>query len=188
MDRHMAGVHPDPSGSKNIRPEECQHGPVDAIDRRIVGLLLEDAGRTYAQLGREVSLSPAAVHERVRRLRATGAVRRTTVEVDPVALGRPVLAFVLVDSEGWVKEELFSATRADPRIEEAHSVAGSSNFLLKVRVGDPNELEDVLHELYDIPGVVRTRTIMVLRRGFERGVGLEEVVGPDHGAPHVGDR
>jgi DNA-binding Lrp family transcriptional regulator len=145
---------------------------VDATDRRIIGLLVEDAGRTYAQLGREVSLSAAAVHERVRRLRASGVLRRTTVEVDPVALGRPVLAFVLVDSERWVKDELFAAARTDPRIEEAHSVAGSSNFLVKVRVADPDELEDVLHDLYQLDGVVRTRTIMVLRRGFERGVGV----------------
>ncbi|MGH8965604.1 MAG: Lrp/AsnC family transcriptional regulator [Actinomycetes bacterium] len=147
---------------------------MDAVDRRIIGLLQEDAGRTYAQLGREVSLSPAAVHERVRRLRASGVVRRTTVDVDPDAVGRPVLAFVLVDSEGWVKESFFTAARADPHIEEAHSVAGSSNFVLKVRVGDPNELEDVLHELYTIDGVLRTRTIMVLRRGFERGIGLPD--------------
>ncbi|WP_219416318.1 Lrp/AsnC family transcriptional regulator [Pseudonocardia nigra] len=144
---------------------------MDAVDRRIIGLLLEDADRTYAQLGREVSLSAAAVHERVRRLRASGVIRRTTIEVDADAIGRPVLAFVLVDTEGWVKQTLFDASAADPRIEEAHSVAGSSNFLLKVRVGDPDELEDVLHDLYRVDGVVRTRTIMVLRRGFERGVG-----------------
>jgi DNA-binding Lrp family transcriptional regulator len=147
---------------------------VDAIDRKILGLLVEDAGRTYAQLGREVSLSPAAVHERVRRLRASGVIRRTTVDLDPDALGLPVLAFVLVDSDGWVKDELFTAMRADLRIEEAHSVAGSSNFLLKVRVADPDELEDVLHDLYRLQGVVRTRTIMTLRRGFERGIGIRE--------------
>jgi Lrp/AsnC family leucine-responsive transcriptional regulator len=94
------------------------------------------------------------------------------VDIDPVALGLPVLAFVLVDRERWVKDELFAACRADPRIEEAHSVAGSSNFLLKVRVADPDELEDVLYDLDHLDGVVRTRTIMVLRRGFERGVGL----------------
>jgi Lrp/AsnC family transcriptional regulator, leucine-responsive regulatory protein len=145
---------------------------VDAIDRRIIGLLIDDADRTYAQLGREVSLSAAAVHERVRRLRASGVIRRTTVEVDPDAIGRPVLAYVLVDTEGWVKRELFAATRDEPRIEEAHSIAGSSNFLVKVRARDPEELEDVLHELYGVRGVVRTRTIMVLRRGFERGIGL----------------
>ncbi len=145
---------------------------MDAVDRKIVGLLLEDAGRTYAQLGREVSLSAAAVHERVRRLRASGVVRRTTVEVDPDALGRTVLAFVLVDTDGWRKEQLFAAAEADPRVEEAHSVAGSSNLLFKVRAGDPDELEDVLHTFYRVPGVVRTRTTIVLRRGFERGIGL----------------
>lgn len=151
---------------------------MDAVDRRIVGLLLEDASRTYAQLGHEVSLSAAAVHERVRRLRASGVVRRTTVEVDPVALGRPTLAFVLLDTEGWLKKEVLDAVSADPRVEEAHSVAGSSNFLIKVRTADPDELEDVLHDLYRIDGVVRTRTIMVLRRGFERGIGLDDLSAP----------
>lgn len=145
---------------------------MDTVDRRIVGLLLEDAGRTYAQLGREVSLSAAAVHERVRRLRAAGVVRRTTVEVDPDALGRSVLAFVLVDTDGWRKEELIAAAAADVRVEEAHSVAGDSHLLFKVRAGDPDELEDVLHAFYRGPGVVRTRTTIVLRRGFERGLGL----------------
>jgi DNA-binding Lrp family transcriptional regulator len=179
MDRRRLVIQAYLSTPKDIRPEECQHGVVDAIDRKILGLLLEDAGRTYAQLGREVSLSPAAVHERVRRLRASGVVRRTTVEVDPDALGRHVLAFVLVDSDGWLKAELFAAARADPRIEEAHSVAGSSNFLLKVRVADPDELEDVLHDLYRVEGVVRSRTIMVLRRGFERGIGItSDIIDP----------
>jgi Lrp/AsnC family transcriptional regulator, leucine-responsive regulatory protein len=186
MDRHLPAVQVNPSTPKDVRPEECQHEVVDAIDRRILGLLIEDASRTYAQLGREVALSPAAVHERVRRLRASGVVRRTTVEVDPDALGRHVLAFVLVDSDGWRKAELFAAARADPRIEEAHSVAGSSNFLLKVRVADPDELEDVLHDLYQVEGVVRSRTIMVLRRGFERGIGItSDVIDPPTSARGV---
>lgn len=145
---------------------------MDETDRRIVGLLLEDAGRTYAQLGREVSLSPAAVHERVRRLRVSGVVRRTTVEVDPDVVGLDVLAFVLLDTEGWARDHVFAAAQADPRVEEAHSVAGNSNFLLKVRSAGPDGLEEVLRMLYQVPGVVRTRTIMVLRRGFERGVSL----------------
>ena len=174
MNRRLGVVQAISSSPYRIRSEERQYGLVDAIDRRIIGLLIEDADRTYAQLGREVSLSAAAVHERVRRLRASGVIRRTTVEVDPDAIGRPVLAYVLVDTEGWVKRELFAATRDEPRIEEAHSIAGSSNFLLKVRASDPEELEDVLHELYGVTGVVRTRTIMVLRRGFERGIRLAD--------------
>lgn len=150
---------------------------VDEIDRKIVGLLIEDAGRTYAQLGREVALSPAAVHERVRRLRASGTIQRTTVDVDPDAIGRPVLAFVLVECNGWIKDELFKVAHDNPCVEEAHSVAGSSCYLMKVRTADPDELEDVLRMLYDVDGVIRTHTTMVLRRGFERGVGLPDQAG-----------
>ena len=83
-----------------------------------------------------------------------------------------MLAFVLLDTEGWAKDDVFAAAAADPRVEEAHSVAGNSNFLLKVRAAEPDEPEEVLRMLHHVEGVVRTRTIMVLRRGFERGIGL----------------
>jgi Lrp/AsnC family leucine-responsive transcriptional regulator len=56
----------------------------------------------YAALGRAVGLSGGAAHDRVRKLRERGVIRRTTIEVDPVALGRGVLAFVLVDGNAWM--------------------------------------------------------------------------------------
>ena len=46
------------------------------------------------------------------------------------------------------------------------------DLLATARVADPDELEDVLHDLYEVDGIVRSRTIMVLRRGFERGIGV----------------
>jgi Lrp/AsnC family transcriptional regulator, leucine-responsive regulatory protein len=65
-----------------------------------------------------------------------------------------------------------SRSRSTPAAIPRRTRWGNSNFLLKVRVADPDELEDVLHDLYRVEGVVRSRTIMVLRRGFERGVGI----------------
>ncbi|TKB23538.1 MAG: AsnC family transcriptional regulator, partial [Mesorhizobium sp.] len=48
---------------------------IDATDRKILGVLVEDAMISYADLGDRVGLSPPAVHERVKRLRRSGAIR-----------------------------------------------------------------------------------------------------------------
>lgn len=97
---------------------------VDEIDRRLIALLQQDATRPYAALGGEVGLSAGAAHERVRKLREQRVIRSTTVDVDPEALDRGVLAFVLVDSTAWMgdRAEDFAAV---PEIQEAHVIAGS---------------------------------------------------------------
>ncbi len=141
---------------------------MDHVDRTLIGLLQQDAAQSYAQLAAEVHLSTAAVHERVRKLRRTGVIRRTTIEVDPVALGAVLLAFVEIDTEGWVKEPLVDAVRDDPRVEDLHSIAGDTHFVAKVRVTSPGDLQDLLHALYQVPGVRNTRTHVALETYVER--------------------
>ncbi|MEU8203953.1 Lrp/AsnC family transcriptional regulator [Streptosporangium sp. NPDC049046] len=144
---------------------------MDRIDKMLIGILQDDAGRSYAALGAEVGLSSGAAHERVRKLRERGLIRRTTIEVDPVAAGRGVLSFVLVEGQAWMGAS-GEALLAIPEIEEAHVIAGPASLLVKVRTASTRELQEVLRRLFEIEGVVGTRTIMVLESFFERGLHL----------------
>ena len=69
---------------------------MDDIDRQLLSLLQADATRPYAALGQAVGLSAGAAHERVRKLRERGVIRSTVADVDPVQVGKGVLAFILV--------------------------------------------------------------------------------------------
>ncbi|MFB8237123.1 Lrp/AsnC family transcriptional regulator [Kitasatospora purpeofusca] len=140
---------------------------MDDTDRALVALLQQDAGQAYAALGRAVGLSTAAAHERVRKLRERGVLRRTTVEVDPKALGLGVLAFVMVDSSAWMGDSA-GAFAAIPEIEEAHIIAGAASVLVKVRTPTTEQLQDVLRRLYAIEGVNGTQATVVLESFFER--------------------
>ncbi|WP_328959495.1 Lrp/AsnC family transcriptional regulator [Kitasatospora purpeofusca] len=140
---------------------------MDDTDRALVALLQQDAGQAYAALGRAVGLSTAAAHERVRKLRERGVLRRTTVEVDPKALGLGVLAFVMVDSSAWMGDSA-AAFAAIPEIEEAHIIAGAASVLVKVRTPTTEQLQDVLRRLYAIEGVNGTQATVVLESFFER--------------------
>jgi Lrp/AsnC family leucine-responsive transcriptional regulator len=142
---------------------------MDDTDRELLTLLQRDAGQSYATLGKAVGLSAGAAHERVRKLRERGVIRRTTIDVDPAAVGQGVLAFVMVDSTAWMGDRA-EAFAAIPEIQEAHVIAGAASVLVKVRTASTEQLQDVLRRLYAIDGVSGTQATVSLETFFERPV------------------
>ncbi|WP_259998470.1 Lrp/AsnC family transcriptional regulator [Leisingera sp. M523] len=143
---------------------------LDALDRRILGALSTDATLSYAAIGQEVGLSAPAVHERVKRLRASGAIEATVARLDGAAVGKPLLAFIHVDTEGWGVTTDLLALQEMPELEEVHSSAGDTNLILKVRVASPKALEGLLARIYDVGCVRATRTYTVLSTHLDRPV------------------
>ncbi|WP_214415280.1 Lrp/AsnC family transcriptional regulator [Sphaerisporangium fuscum] len=155
---------------------------MDDIDRTLIGLLQQDATQSYATLGTAVGLSSGAAHERVRKLRERGVIRRTTVDVDPVAVGRGVLAYVMIDGTTWMGDTQ-QALAAIPEIEEAHVIAGPASLLVKVRATTTQDLQLILRKLFDIHGVAKTQTIVALETFFERPVHIPTPPGADGPIP-----
>lgn len=144
-------------------------GTVDAIDRSLLAELQRDATQPYVALGQAVGMAAGSAHERVRKLRERGVIRRTTIDVDPAAVGRGVLAFVLLDASSWLGgQPTVAALEAIADVEEAHVVAGSATLLVKVRAATTEALQATLRRLHDIEGVSGTETIVVLETFFER--------------------
>ena len=141
---------------------------LDAIDRRILGELAVDAELSYVELGARVGLSAPATHERVKRLRASGRIRGVVAMLDGPSVGKPMLAFIHVDTAGWGKTPELMDLADLPELEEVHSVTGDTCMLLKARLDSSQALEGLLSRIYDIPGVRGTRTYVVLSTYLER--------------------
>ena len=137
---------------------------MDATDRIILAQLQADGTQTYAEIGAAAGLSPSAVNDRLKRLRAEGVIRRMTAEVDPTALGLSLLAFVLVAVGGPQGEGRFrEAMKAAPEVLECHHLTGEFSYLLKLRLRDTAHLEQFLMDrLKPLAGVVRTHTLIAL--------------------------
>lgn len=153
-----------------VQPKERARRGLDAFDRRLLGALTADATQSYAALGEAVALSAPAVHERVRQLRNAGVIRRTRVEIDPVAIGKPLLAFILVEAAGWGKSERLMRIARFPEVEEMHSVTGDASMIVKARCASPQALENLLAQIHAVPGVSGTRSSIALSTFLERGV------------------
>ncbi|MET7437495.1 Lrp/AsnC family transcriptional regulator [Streptomyces sp. NPDC004082] len=139
----------------------------DGLDRRILELLQTDGRIKLSELGRRVSLSPAAVAERVRRLESAGAVTGYGAHVAPARLGYGIQAFVRVNPHGGytLGHPRTRELLARPEVVEVHHVVGEDCWILKVAVRDTVHLEDVLAQT---SALGRTTTSIVLSSPVER--------------------
>jgi Lrp/AsnC family transcriptional regulator, leucine-responsive regulatory protein len=140
---------------------------VEQIDRQIVRLLMQDGRMSFTDLGKATGLSTSAVHQRVRRLEERGIIQGYAARVDYEAAGLPLTAFVSVKPVDPGQADDAPEVLADiPEIEACYSVAGEENYILKVRVAAPSDLEELLARIRTKANV-STRTTIVLSTPYE---------------------
>ena len=125
-------------------PLITQPRALDDADRRLLAELEREPRITLAELGRRISMSPPAAAERLRRLERTGVIAGYRVELDPVALGFPVSAFVRVRPAPGQLRALAELAEAMPEVSECHRITGEDCFLIRIHVRSIAVLDDVL--------------------------------------------
>jgi DNA-binding Lrp family transcriptional regulator len=138
---------------------------MDAVDQRIVALLVADARASYAEIGSTVALSAPAVKRRVDRLRSSGIIKGFTAVIDPAAVGWTTEAFVELFCTGrTTPAQITVATRRHPEVVGAYTVSGEADALVHLRAADIAHLEQALERLRAEPFVTSTRSMIVLSR------------------------
>lgn len=125
---------------------------IDALDRKILRLLQEDATLGLDEIATQVGSSKTPVWNRLRKLRDAGIIQRQVAILDPVELGLASCFFVLIrtarhDAE-WLAQ-FTAALKARPEIMEAHRLAGEVDYLLKVRVEDAADYDRFYRSLIE---------------------------------------
>ena len=112
---------------------------LDAIDRKILTVLQEDASLSVAEIGDRVGLSSTPCWKRIQRLEADGVILRRVALVDQNKIGLGISVFVSVESsdhsEGWLKK-FAEAVSAMPEVMEFYRMAGDVDYMLRVVVAD----------------------------------------------------
>jgi DNA-binding Lrp family transcriptional regulator len=145
---------------------------LDAIDRSLLRVLLEDARISHVDLAERVGLSPTACARRIRRLEEEGVLKGYRAELDPQRIGVGTVVVVRITLRDQT-EELFSrfeaAVKECPEVFSCFLMSGSDDYLLMVAVEDITEYEHLHMKVFSrLPGVHRIHSSFTLRSVVQR--------------------
>ena len=140
---------------------------MEDIDLKIVSLLARNGRMSFTELARQTGLSVSAAQQRVRRLERRGVIKGYAALVNPDDAGLPLTAFISIKPfDPAAPDDTPERLAHLAAIEACHSVAGDENYILKVRVASPADLENLLQEIRTAASV-STRTTIVLSTPYE---------------------
>jgi DNA-binding Lrp family transcriptional regulator len=139
----------------------------DRIDRLILGGLQKNARLSYKQLSALTGVAPSTCLERVRRLRARGAIRGFRAEVDLPRIGRQLEALIAIRFRSHAREfvdPFLEYVLGLPETVAVFNVAGDDDYLLHVAVADTDGLHAlVLDRLGTRPEIDHVRTSLIYK-------------------------
>ena len=119
---------------------------LDKLDLQIIHAMMEDAGISYADLGKKLFVSGGTIHVRIKKLQELGVVKGTKLNVDLKLLGYDITAFVGIFLE---KSSLYDIVAEElkkiPEIIRLNYTTGNYSMFLEVVAKDINQLRFVLH-------------------------------------------
>jgi len=125
---------------------------MDAIDRKIVVLLQEDASLSLAQIAHRVGLSQSPCWKRIQRLEKTGVILKRVALISPESIGVGLSVFVSIEtgdhSSAWLSKFAQTVT-AMPEVMEFHRMAGDIDYMLRVAVPDMQAYDAFYKRLID---------------------------------------
>lgn len=133
------------------------------VDRKIAGIVQSDGKASSAEIAERVGVSVSSASERVRKLKATGAIAHWRGVLNAPAFGVQLLVFMLVDMNYEGEDAARDALATRPEVQEIHHISGPHSYLLKVRVRNTAALQAFLNSVVKpLPAIVKTETLMVL--------------------------
>jgi Lrp/AsnC family transcriptional regulator len=125
---------------------------MDAIDRKIVALLQEDASLSLAQIAHRVGLSQSPCWKRIQRLEKSGVILKRVALISPESVGMGLTVFVSIEtgdhSSAWLSKFAHTVT-AMPEVMEFHRMAGDIDYMLRVAVPDMQAYDAFYKKLID---------------------------------------
>lgn len=116
----------------------------DARNAELIRLLQADPRASVSALARKVSMSAPAVRERLARLEEANVIQGYRLELNPVALGWPVEAFVRIRPMPGQLPKIAELAVSMPQVAECHRITGEDCFILRIHLQSLSSLDQVL--------------------------------------------
>jgi DNA-binding Lrp family transcriptional regulator len=136
---------------------------IDELDARLIELLTTEPRVGMLEASRRLRVARGTVQARLDRLQARGVITGYGPEISPAALDHGVMAFVTLEIRQAGGHDPVASQLADiAEVLEAHTITGAGDVLCRVVARTNADLQRVIDAIVDVPGVVRTSTVIAL--------------------------
>ena len=137
---------------------------LDALDQKILRLLIENARISYSEIGETVGLSRVAVKARVTALEERGIIEEYTAVINPQKTGGAISCYFEIETR---PEDFVSVTEAlveNETVTQIYRVTGNCRLHVHGVASGQEELEELLGRLDELPGIVHINCNVILSR------------------------
>ena len=147
---------------------------LDGIDKKILKMLMENSRRPILEIAKNIGISGAAIHQRLRKLESQNLIIGSSIIVNTKVLGFTTMAFIgIFLDKATNNKTVVNQLKKIPEILECHYTTGDWSVLAKLICKDNEDLMEILtKKIQTIQGVSRTETYISLEQQINRQISL----------------
>ena len=158
-----------------IKANRTMAHKLDALDRKILELVIADARVPFLEVARACNVSGAAIHQRIQKLTTLGILKGSQFNIDPEKIGYETCAYIglfLKDPERF--DEVVEELRKIPEVVECHYTTGGFDMFIKIYAYNNHHLLNVIHDKLQPLGLSRSETIISFNEAIHRPIAIIE--------------
>tara|TARA_R110000850_G_scaffold80862_1_gene173547 strand:- start:89882 stop:90358 length:477 start_codon:yes stop_codon:yes gene_type:complete len=140
---------------------------LDNVDHQILDMLIDNSRVPFTDIAKKHNVSAGTIHVRVKKMEDAGIITGSSLTVDYKKLGYSFIAYVGIylnktSQTKFVLERL----KTIPNVTVAHITTGKFNIFCKIRAKNTTHAKDIIYQIDDIDGVLRTETMISLEESI----------------------
>ena len=148
---------------------------LDKLDRKILGLIAEDARIPFLEVARSCNVSGAAIHQRIQKLTNLGILLGSQFLIDPEKIGYETCAYIglyLKNPEDF--DRVVEALKKIPEVVECHITTGDYDLFIKIFARNNHHMMDIIHDKLQPLGLSRSKSLISFTTVIDRPLPIEE--------------
>ena len=140
------------------------NGVLDDVNLQILDILVKDSSTPFVQIAKQIGISDATVHLRIRKLKDQGLIKKFTICLNNNILGYDHLVFAGINIRPGVADQVTEELSNLDEVLEIHELHNKFDLFLKIRVRDLNHMRDIIeNKIRVLPNILETALITILK-------------------------
>ena len=153
------------------------HQHLDALDKKILKLIAEDARIPFLEVARACNVSGAAIHQRIQKLTNAGVLKGSQFIIDPEKIGYETCAYIgLYLKNPATFDTVVEELKKIPEVVECHYTTGGFDMFIKIYAYNNHHLLTIIHDKLQPLGLSRSETIISFNAAITRQLPVVNVI------------